>query len=238
MSGTIETLKARAAERRTADAAAVHTAARTIAAGASVPDVGALEAAMAGAGIDVEGFDRLVAVYRERDADRALVARVADAEERAAKVTATMEKIAAERQRAIEAAYAQLSRLEADHAALVAVATDGRAARDRLLRDPPGPRGEALAAARAAHRDAVEAVEALRRTMREERETSDRLAGQAADMERANRDHPDDIAGRRRAADRAARRAAEAEAAIPAADKALSLAAAAVNMAEAAAIEA
>ena len=71
MADTIERLRARAAERKTADAAAVHAAARAIAAGGVVPDVGALEAAMAGAGIDVEGFDRLVEIMMEADLGQA-----------------------------------------------------------------------------------------------------------------------------------------------------------------------
>lgn len=238
MADTIERLRARAAERKTADAAAVHAAARAIAAGGAVPDVGALEAAMAGAGIDVEGFDRLVDRCRERDADRAILARVPDAEARVAKLTATMEKIAAERRRVVEETSLHLGKLEADRAAANTIVADGRSARDRLVRDAPGPVGEALTAARAAHRDAIMAAESLQRTAREQREQADRLEGQAADLERVGRVHPGDIASRRTAAGRAARAAADAEAAMAEADAAVAAAAAAVNRLEADALEA
>jgi hypothetical protein len=235
---TIETLKARATERRTADAAAVAAAARLIASGGTVADVVALETAMAGAGVDVEGFDKLVAVSRARAADRLAVSRIPDAEARVAKLTSTMERIGAERQRAIDEAYKQLVRLEADVAAATAVVTDGRAARDRLLRDVPGIAGERLAAARTAHREADVALAQLREAVREEREAAARHTGQADDMERLGRVHPGDIDDRRRAAVRAAGRAAEAEAGIPAADKALAAAVAALRAAEADALEA
>ena len=74
MTTTIERLKVRAAERRTADADAVVAAARSLAAGKELADVGALEAALSGAGMTVEDFDKLTAFHRGRAADRKVLA--------------------------------------------------------------------------------------------------------------------------------------------------------------------
>jgi hypothetical protein len=234
---SVETLKARAAERRATDDRAVLTAARTIAAGGTVGDVVALEAAMAGAGVTVDQFDKLVALCRNRAADRALLAAVPAAETKVVKLTSVIDKAVAERQKAIDTAHELLTRLEADRGAAEAVIREGTAARERLLRSAPGAVGAALEAARQAHRDAVVARDNLRQTVTTERQTAARYTAAADASERVGDCHPADIDSRRRAARRAEHAAAEAEAGIPPAEAAVAAALATLRSSEADALE-
>lgn len=231
---TIERLRNRANERREADLAAVTAAARSLAAGKELADVGALEASLAGAGLGVEEFDRLVAMHRERAADRKLLAARPAAEAAASKAAAQHAKVKGEAVAAIEAAERQLARLEEQRSAAAAEVAAADAARDRLLRGAPGVPGETYRAAVAAEVAAAEAAEDVRRSIREARERASLHAWRAADDDQ----HRGDIEEHQRRTTRAEREAGEGESALPGLEAAVEAARAARLRAEADAIEA
>jgi hypothetical protein len=231
---TIERLKVRAAERRTADAEAVVAAARSLAAGKELADVGALEAALAGAGMTVEDFDKLVALHRGRAADRKLLAARPAAAAAADKAVNTFTRVKAEAVAAMEAAEQQLARLEAQRAAAAAEVAAADAARERLIRGAPGLAGEKYREAVAAEVSAKEAVEAARRAVVDQREKARHHAWRATDETQ----HAGDIELHQQRVSRAEREAAEAEASIPDKERAVEAAKAARLRAEADAMEA